>query len=234
MGKLKLFGNSNSFEIIWVGDSTSDKRRIKFIIETPTAELYREFKKNFLKKKTLLHGAKNTVFAKSGATTQEFLDNSIRNANFRGIDDIIKYCKKNKNNKIIVYSLGHNDGITIDNWEKSVLPKHKKMINRILQETNAFIILRMPNAWVSVEGGATKEQAHEKTVSLYRLYLKLNSIYINDCLMINIQDLLNWKDNDESKKFMADWTHPNKNGYAAIANVVGNAILDVIKKKRII
>lgn len=202
MTKYLKFSSSKSdislstYEVIWIGDSTTDKNLNYTYTNSPTYVLHEEFENKFLKPGRPLYGAKSTVFAKSGATTQQFIDDTVNGTNptFAGITDVINYSnKKARKNQIIVYSLGHNDGINLDNWETNVYPKHKQLIEKLLKETNAYIILRMPNAWASAERGPGYWGAIHKTESLYKLYVKLGQTYKNRTLMVNIQDILNWK-----------------------------------------
>jgi lysophospholipase L1-like esterase len=46
--------------------------------------------------------------------------------------------------------------------------------------------------------------------------------------------LLNWKDENVAKGLMSDWTHPNENGYRAIANLIGDAIIKLISENAIV
>jgi lysophospholipase L1-like esterase len=184
---------TENLEIIWVGDSTTDKNLSYSIQNSPTVTLHDEFEEKWLKNGRPLYGAISTVFARSGAKSEQFLNGTVTGASFTGINDVITHLNNSsKEHKIVVFSLGHNDPLDGGAWETTTFENQKQLINRILSETKAYVILRMPNGWVSAQNGATKLDASGKSQYLRLLYQKLERHYKNHLEMLDVQNILGW------------------------------------------
>lgn len=210
-------GSKFGKKIVFVGDSTTDN----------VAPLYDELKKSTVKGDTL-EGAIIVDRGAYGNTLENFIANKAYNDNAiqRVIDDKAD---------LYVLSYGINDirggwGSPNSNQE-TIKQQMKTAIDRILNETDGYILLRTPNTFLTTNDTQLDflqpiSAAQQYSTSLRNIYESFRG-YSSRVDVIDIPSLIFGQKALPSHQLMKDILHPNELGYRAIAN----AIIDRVSGK---
>lgn len=201
-------------KIVFVGDSTTE-------LATAMFEQLSKYTAN----NGLLKGATIVNRGTGGNTLQNFIANVSRNG--IGIDQVIG----DKAN-LYVFSYGINDircgskspCRTVDQIKSDM----KTAIDRLLKETNAYILLRIPNTFLNADPANTGwitplEKSQEYSTQLRNIY-KSFSGYDSRVDVIDIQSLVFGQKTLPTHQLMEDLVHPNDDGYKLIADAVAERI----------
>lgn len=172
--------NNKDKSIYIAGDSTSDDT-IPYYENSPTKCLYDRLQKVGLGEGFPLEGVKlNNGFATSGCTAKDYL-NGTAPATERNLSKLLNALKKDNKYKLVILSLGLNN--SGDETLASKYDSMTKIINKILEIENTFILLRMPNSIAD-----TDDLTHSN--KMRDLYIKLDKDNHPRTAMLNTQKLL--------------------------------------------
>ena len=131
---------NNVKSLYFAGDSTSDDTM--YIPETPTLTLYNVLEQKWLGVGQPLEGIKlYKGFATAGATISSYLNGTTPSTS-RNLNKLITNINNNPNEfPLVILSLGLNGGSETEDYKFSEMCK---IIEKILHETHAYILLRMP------------------------------------------------------------------------------------------
>ena len=184
---LKTPTNKTNISLYFAGDSTSDELLTYSTLNSPTITMHDRLNTNWFANGKPLQGTRKFTFAKSGQTLLDFIQNVNAGA---GISDLITKANESLERgqlKLVIFSLGHN-GSPLDINYDTRLNEMRTALNRIFNETDAQVLLRMPNAWMESET-VTRESALERTNFLNRLYKQVASEYPRTRLL-DVQSIL--------------------------------------------
>lgn len=170
----------------------------------------------------ILEGATVVNKGLSGKTLNSFLTDT----GTYGLNTVIA-----EQANLYVFSYGINDiRAGVDSPGRTVAQitaDLKTAIDRLLSETNAYILLRIPNPFLTKNTGqgwvSPNENAQLYSDQLYQIYEGFRG-YSNRVDVIDIPSLVFGKKSLESHPYMLDQLHPNDTGYTAIADEIASRI----------
>jgi lysophospholipase L1-like esterase len=202
----------NGKKIIMVGDSTTDiapAMYTRFGVHTGTGGL--------------LEGATVTNHGLSGNTLYNF----VNNLSTKTINEAIAY-----QGDLYVISYGINDIKQGTYTKAQIIANLKIAIDRILNETNAIILLRTPNMFLTInqnEWVQPIENAQIYSDQLYEIYESLRG-YHSKVDVIDMQSRIFGRKSIPTHPLMKDTIHPNDAGYIAIADEIAEHITNSRKQ----
>ena len=173
--------HSNNDKSIYIaGDSTSDDT-IAYDGNSPTKCLYDRLQKVGVGEGYPLEGVKiYNGYATSGCTSKDYL-NGTAPATERNLTKLLNSLKSDNKYKLVILSLGLNN--SGDDTLESKYENITKIINKILEIKNTFILLRMPNPIANAD-----DLTHSNLMR--DLYIKLDNDKHPRTSMLNTQKLL--------------------------------------------
>ena len=173
--------HSNNDKSIYIaGDSTSDDT-IPYNGDSPTKCLYDRLQKVGVGEGYPLEGVKiNNGYATSGCTAKDYLNGSAP-ATERNLTKLLNSLKSDNKYKLVILSLGLNN--SGDDTFESKYENITKIINKILEIDNTYILLRMPNPIANAD-----DLTHSNLMR--DLYIKLDNDKHPRTSMLNTQKLL--------------------------------------------
>lgn len=216
-GRIALFYESpKAGKIIdFVGDSTTEAAK----------GMYDRIAQQYAVPGGPLEGATIRNRGDSGNTLNRFVNNIAANGNT--LDRVIR-----DKADLYVLSYGINDirgsadaaGSTMQQIKADL----KKAVDRLLQETNGFILLRIPNTFLSANSSeypylAPIENAQLCSDQLWEVYESFKG-YSGRIDIIDIPSLVFGRTALPKHPLMQDILHPNEEGYRAIADALVSRI----------
>lgn len=173
--------HSNEDKSIYIaGDSTSDDT-IQYYDNSPTKCLYDRLQRVGLGEGFPLEGVElKNGYATSGCTAKDYL-NGTSPATERNLNKLLNSLRNDSKYKLVILSLGLNN--SGDETLESKYDSMTKIINKILEVDNTFILLRMPNSIAD-----TDDLTHSN--KMRDLYLMLDKDNHPRTTMLNTQKLL--------------------------------------------
>lgn len=204
-------------KIVLVGDSTTD-------FATQAVEIYNQLVNRHINSGDLLDGILSTDIVNYGVNGNT-LSNFVNNAGTKGIASAIS---ENADMYIICY--GINDVRTGNTSQQQIENYLKEAVEKILLETNAFIVLRTPNSFLLDDIGGYNwitplSNAQLYTDMLWNAYESFRGKY-GRVSVLDMQTLIFGRTCTllGNTQYMANSLHPNSLGYKNIADVIAKNI----------
>lgn len=205
-------------KIVFVGDSTTDV----------ATEMYSRLNE-LSKVGGILEGATFVNRGSSGNTVDRFINNLAYNSN-----TITKVIEDQAD--LYVFCYGINDirsGTDSPARSKDQIRADiKTTIDRLLTETNAYILLRTPNIFLTKEFAEFVDDVsncQKYTDILWEIYESFRG-YNNRVDVLDIQSIVFGRKAVYQHQYMKDTLHPNDMGYKLIGEVVAEYISNVTRK----
>lgn len=222
-----LSGNGMGNSINDFYSSLKNGKKIDFVGDSTTQvapAMYDQLSK-LTDKNGIIEGAIVNNRGTDGNTVKNFIENISLSGN--GIEKVI-----GDNADLYVFSYGINDircGVnspcrSVDQIKNDI----KTAIDRLLKETNGYILLRIPNTFLSTDPTKTSwltplENSQEFSTQLRSIY-KSFSGYSSRIDIIDIPSLVFGQKSLPTHPLMKDILHPNDDGYREIADAIAERI----------
>lgn len=208
----------NGKKIVFVGDSTTDV----------ATEMYPRLNE-LAKTGGILEGATFINRGSSGNTVQRFIQGLAYNSN-----TITKVIEDHAD--LYVFCYGINDirsGTDSPARSKEQIRADiKTALDRLLTETNGYILLRTPNIFLTKEFAEFVDDVsncQKYTDTLWEIYESFRG-YDNRVDVLDIQSIVFGRKAVYQHQYMKDTLHPNDIGYRLIGEVIAEYISNVTRK----
>ncbi|MDM5223029.1 SGNH/GDSL hydrolase family protein [Peribacillus sp. NJ11] len=199
-------GSKSGKKIVFVGDSTTDV----------APALYNRFDTLYIGSGKLLEGATYLNRGADGNTVRNFVINVGKNPLNTVVADQAD---------LYVLSYGIND-IRVGGSVTQIRDDLKTVIDRMLNETSSYILLRIPNTFLTTSTASwvtPNELAEEYSSRLSEIYESFRG-YSPRLDIIDIPNLVFGRKSLASHILMKDQLHPNDFGYRAIGDEIAEHI----------
>lgn len=195
-------------KIVMVGDSTT---------EAATA-MYTRFSNYYTKVGGLLDGATIVNRGVGGGRLEQFVNGTLSKNN---INTVIA-----DQAELYVFCYGINDIRTGIRTFQQIKDDLKIAIDRMLNETSGYILLRIPNTFLSVDSNGyitPISKSQEYSSQLWEIYHSFKD-YSDRIDIIDTQSLVFGRKTMPSHHLMSEAVHPNDNGYQFTADIIAERI----------
>ncbi|MBP3909189.1 MAG: BppU family phage baseplate upper protein [Turicibacter sp.] len=215
-GWLRSFEFDRNKKIVFIGDSTTDG-------QAGVAQfLYQELNNYHVNSGDKLDGVTIVDKGSSGNTCYNFIRDESGSKGIKACVD--------EQADLYVFCYGIND-VRLGNTTKEQLKEYITIaINRLLKETNAYILLRIPNSLLSDDPSGNNwiqplEKAQEYTDIMWEAYQELKNKW-SRVDILDMQDLIFGRKckTKADNPFMNDNLHPNSEGMFRIARLISDYI----------